>query len=79
MKLYGIGSFFFQSSATGNGKDRAEDVSASDINGVKVRFIPETTYISRFLNEIANAISLAHKLVGNRIIAKSVCKDSTKY
>ena len=44
VKLDGIGSFFFQSSATGNGKDKAEDVSASDINGVKVRFIPETTY-----------------------------------
>lgn len=44
VKLDGIGSFFFQSSATGNGKDTAEDVSASDINGVKVRFIPETTY-----------------------------------
>lgn len=44
VKLDGIGSFFFQSSATGNGKNTAEDVSASDINGVKVRFIPETTY-----------------------------------
>ena len=44
VKLDGIGSFFFQSSATGNGKDKAEDVSANDINGVKVRFIPETTY-----------------------------------
>lgn len=44
VKLDGIGSFFFQSSATGNGKETAEDVSASDINGVKVRFIPETTY-----------------------------------
>ena len=44
VKLDGIGSFFFQSSATGNGKDKAEDASASDINGVKVRFIPETTY-----------------------------------
>lgn len=27
-----------------NDKDKAEDVSANDINGVKVRFIPETTY-----------------------------------
>ena len=44
VKLDGIGSFFFQSSATGNGKDKVEDVSANDINGVKVRFIPETTY-----------------------------------
>ena len=44
VRLDGIGSFFFQSSATGNGKDKAEDVSANDINGVKVRFLPETTY-----------------------------------
>ena len=44
VKLDGIGSFFFQSLATGHGKDKAEDVSASDINGVKVCFIPETTY-----------------------------------
>ena len=44
VKLDGIGSFFFQSQASGNGKDKAEDVSANDINGVKVRFLPETTY-----------------------------------
>ena len=44
VKLDGIGSFFFQSSATGNGVKKAEDVSANLINGVKVRFIPETTY-----------------------------------
>lgn len=44
VKLDGIGSFLFQSSATGNGVKKAEDVSANLINGVKVRFIPETTY-----------------------------------
>ncbi len=44
VRLDGIGSFFFQSQASGNGKDKAEDVSANDINGVKVRFLPETTY-----------------------------------
>ena len=44
VKLDGIGSFFFQSSAMGNGVKKAEDVSANLINGVKVRFIPETTY-----------------------------------
>lgn len=44
VKLDGIDSFFFQSSAAGNGVKKAEDVSANMINGVKVRFIPETTY-----------------------------------
>ena len=44
VKLDGIGSFFFQSSVTGNGVKKAEGVSANLINGVKVRFIPETTY-----------------------------------
>ena len=44
VKLDGIGSFFFQSSATGNGVDTEKEVSANLINGVKVRFIPETTY-----------------------------------
>lgn len=44
VKLDGIGSFFFQSSATGNGVKTEKEVSANLINGVKVRFIPETTY-----------------------------------
>ena len=44
VKLDGIGSFFFQAQASGNGKDKPEDVSANDINGVKIRFVPETTY-----------------------------------
>ena len=44
VKLDGIGSFFFQSSATGNGVKTEKEVSANLINGVKVRFSPETTY-----------------------------------
>ena len=44
VKLDGIGSFYFQASATGNGVEKAEDVTANLINGVKVKFIPETTY-----------------------------------
>ena len=44
VKLDGIGSFFFQAQASGNGKAQAEDVSAGDINGVRVHFTPETTY-----------------------------------
>jgi len=44
VKLDGIGSFYFQATASGNGVDSADKVSANQINGVKVRFIPETTY-----------------------------------
>ena len=44
VKLDGIGSFSFMASASGNGVERAEDVSANQINGVKVHFVPETTY-----------------------------------
>ncbi len=44
VKLDGIGSFYFQASATGNGVETAEKVSANQINGVKVVFRPETSY-----------------------------------
>lgn len=44
VKLDGIGSFYFQASASGNGVEKKEQVSANQINGVKVKFIPETTY-----------------------------------
>lgn len=44
VKLDGIGSFSFMASATGNGVENEEDVSAKQINGVKVHFVPETTY-----------------------------------
>lgn len=44
VRLDGIGSFFFKLSATGNGVDTEEEVSINQINGVKVRFIPETTF-----------------------------------
>lgn len=42
--LNGIGSFSFNASAVGNGVDSPEEVSARQINGVKVKFVPETTY-----------------------------------
>ena len=44
VKLDGIGSFYFQSTASNNGVDSPELVNANLINGVKVRFIPETKY-----------------------------------
>ena len=44
VKLDGIGTFFFQSNASGNGVDSPEEVSPKQIHGVKIRFIPETKY-----------------------------------
>lgn len=44
VQLDGIGSFFFQSVAKGKGVKRPEEVTASLISGVKVRFIPETKF-----------------------------------
>ena len=44
VRLDGIGTFRFTAVSRGNGVDTAEEVSARQINGVKVRFTPETTY-----------------------------------
>ena len=44
VKLDGIGSFYFTATANKNGVAKEEDVSAKHINGVRVRFIPETSY-----------------------------------
>ena len=44
VKLDGVGSFYFTSVAVKNGAEKAEDVTANMITGVRVRFIPETRY-----------------------------------
>ena len=44
VKLDGIGTFYFTASAEGNGVATPEEVSVNQINGVKVRFTPETSY-----------------------------------
>mgnify|MGYP002752355724 FL=1 len=44
VKLDGIGSFYFTATANKNGVAKEEDGSAKQINGVRVRFIPETSY-----------------------------------
>ena len=44
VKLDGIGTFYFSATSRGNGVDTPEEVSVNQINGVKVRFTPETTY-----------------------------------
>ena len=44
VKLDGIGSFYFTAQAERNGVATEEEVTAALINGVRVRFIPETRY-----------------------------------
>lgn len=42
VKLDGIGSFYYSASSAGNGAASEEDCSANAINGVLIRFLPET-------------------------------------
>lgn len=44
VKLDGIGSFYFTATASKNGVEKEEDVTAAQIKGVRVRFIPETHF-----------------------------------
>ncbi|ADV45043.1 HU family DNA-binding protein [Bacteroides helcogenes] len=41
VKLDGVGTFYYTAASTKNGVSNKEDVSASQIIGVRVRFIPE--------------------------------------
>lgn len=43
VKLEGLGTFYYTITANGNGVDTPEKVNASQISGVRVRFIPEST------------------------------------
>lgn len=47
VKLDGIGTFYYTAASNGNGVDSADKVTANQITGVRVRFIPETTRNSR--------------------------------
>lgn len=42
VKIDGLGTFYYTADATGNGVATAEEVDASLITGVRVRFIPES-------------------------------------
>ncbi len=43
VKLDGVGTFYYAADASGQGVDTPEEVSAKQINGVRVRFLPETS------------------------------------
>lgn len=42
VKLEGLGTFYYTAASTGNGVATEKEVTASQISGVRVRFIPET-------------------------------------
>ena len=42
VKLDGLGTFYYTAASTGNGVATEKEVTASQISGVRVRFIPET-------------------------------------
>ena len=44
VKLDGVGSFYFTAVTNKNGGATEEEVTANQISGVRVRFIPETRY-----------------------------------
>lgn len=44
VKLDGVGSFYFTASTNKNGVATEKEVTAKLINGVRVRFLPETRY-----------------------------------
>lgn len=41
VKIEGLGTFYYTSNSSGNGVSTKEEVNASQITGVRVRFIPE--------------------------------------
>lgn len=43
VKLNGFGTFYYTIDSSGNGVDTPQEVSAQQIKGTRVRFIPETT------------------------------------
>lgn len=43
VKLDGVGTFYYTANASGQGVDTADEVSAKQIIGTRVRFIPEMT------------------------------------
>lgn len=54
VKLENMGTFYYTANAEGNGVKTAEEVSAAQIKGVRVRFIPQ-----KHLNQSSKVLSRA--------------------
>ena len=60
VKIEGLGTFYYTSNASGNGKATKEEVDASQITGVRVRFIPEA-------RKCGSGRSMVRSLISNDI------------
>ena len=57
VKIDGLGTFYYTSNASGNGVATAEEVDASQIAGVRVRFSPEARKSGSGRNMVRSLIS----------------------
>lgn len=69
VKIDGLGTFYYTAVTNGQGVDTADEVSAKQITGVRVRFIPETTF-----NANGNAV---RSLVADEIEWNEVSDSAT--
>ena len=70
VKIDGIGTFYYTATSTKRGVPTAEEVSASLINGVRVRFLPEVERNSG--NQVTT-----RSMVNTKIVWKEWGKTST--
>lgn len=60
VKIEGLGTFYYTSNASGKGVAEEKDVTAAQITGVRVRFIPEA-------RKSGSARSMVRSLISNNI------------
>lgn len=60
VKIDGLGTFYYTLDASGNGVEDEKDVSAAQIKGVRVRFIPEA-------RKSGSSRSMVRSLISNNI------------
>ncbi|MDO4165372.1 MAG: DNA-binding protein [Bacteroides sp.] len=70
VKIDGVGTFYYTANTSKNGVATAEEVSSSQINGVRVRFIPEVERSSS--NQI-----MTRSMVNTKIVWEEWGGDST--
>lgn len=60
VKIDGLGTFYYTSNSSGNGVEDEKDVTAAQITGVRVRFIPEA-------RKSGSSRSMVRSLISNNI------------
>lgn len=70
VKINGVGTFYYTANAAKNGVETEEEVSAAQINGVRVRFIPEVE--RSYSNQI-----VTRSMVNTRVVWEEWGKAST--